>query len=281
MKIFLNQENKIKNIWWVAFFFLILASCLFPLIILADRFSFEITMAHQLIIIAIVSIICQLFRRKPIGELTGNLNLKWLKEFFTGLFMGALLMILPVFLLTMMGFIQWHANIFSFPMLWSGFSILLIAAITEELFFRGFLFQRLIQAFGNWPAQLIVAFLFLLTHINNPGMTGVLKTLASINIFIASIMFGIAYIKTASLAMPIGIHFMANFMQGTVLGFGVSGDKDPSLLKPVFDNVPIWLSGGNFGIEASILGLCFVIMITIYLHFWNPMKSNASLNKHT
>ena len=238
-------------------------------------------MAHQLIIIAIVSIICQLFRRKPIGELTGNLNLKWLKEFFTGLFMGALLMILPVFLLTMMGFIQWHANIFSFPMLWSGFSILLIAAITEELFFRGFLFQRLIQAFGNWPAQLIVAFLFLLTHINNPGMTGVLKTLASINIFIASIMFGIAYIKTASLAMPIGIHFMANFMQGTVLGFGVSGDKDPSLLKPVFDNVPIWLSGGNFGIEASILGLCFVIMITIYLHFWNPMKSNASLNKHT
>jgi uncharacterized protein len=112
-------------------------------------------------------------------------------------------------------------------------------------------------------------------------MTGVLKTLASINIFIASIMFGIAYIKTASLAMPLGLHFMANFMQGTVFGFGVSGDKDPSLLKPVFDNVPIWLSGGNFGIEASILGLCFVIMITIYLHFWNPTKSNASLNKHT
>jgi len=90
VKIFLNQENKIKNIWWVAFFFLILASCLFPLIILADRFSFEITMAQQLIIIAIVSIICQLFRRKPIGELTGNLNLMWLKEFFKGLLVSSI-----------------------------------------------------------------------------------------------------------------------------------------------------------------------------------------------
>jgi membrane protease YdiL (CAAX protease family) len=196
--------------------------------------------------------------------------LTWLKELFTGLINGAALMILPVLLLSIFGYIRWEVNAFSFSIFWPGFSILLLAAIAEELLFRGFLFQRLIQAFGNWPAQLIVASLFLLTHVNNPNMTGILKTLACINIFIASIMFGIAYIKTASLAMPLGLHFMANFMQGPILGFGVSGDKDPSIFKPVFENVPIWLSGGDFGIEASILGLCFVILMTIYLYFWNP-----------
>jgi len=70
-----------------------------------------------------------------------------------------------------------------------------------------------------------------------------------------------AFLKTKSLAMPLGLHFMANFTQGTILGFGVSGEKDPGLLKPVFDNAPVWLSGGDFGIEASATGLFFLILI--------------------
>lgn len=273
MSIFLNREKKIKNSWWVVIFFLLLSSFLFPLIMLADRLSFEITMAHQAIMISLVSIICQFLRRQPVSELTGRINLTWLKELFTGIVWGAALMILPVLLLTILGYIHWQVNVFSFSTLWPGFSILLLASITEELLFRGFVFQRLIQAFGNWPAQLIIAGLFLLTHMNNPGMTGILKTLASINIFVASLMFGIAFIKTKSLAMPIGLHSMANVMQGTILGFGVSGDMDPGLLKPTFEHAPRWLSGGDFGIEASILGLCFVIIITIYLYYWNPGKN--------
>lgn len=104
-------------------------------------------------------------------------------------------------------------------------------------------------------------------------MTGVVKALASINIFVASILFGIAYINTKSLAMPLGLHFMANFMQGTVLGFGVSGDNDPGLLRPIFKDAPLWLSGGDFGIEASLAGLFFLSMITVSLFFWRPAKA--------
>ncbi|HSN49402.1 MAG TPA: CPBP family intramembrane glutamic endopeptidase [Flavobacterium sp.] len=271
MTLFLNSERKIKNIWWVVLFFLILAAFLFLLIILSDRFSFEITMMHQAILILAVSIICQMLRNKPISELVGKFNLIWFKELSLGLLIGTVLMILPVLILTILGFINWQPNILSYKTIVSGFSLYLLVAVAEELLFRGFMFQRLIQAFGQWPAQLVLAGLFLLTHINNPGMTGTVKILASVNIFIASIMFGIAYLKTKSLAMPIGLHFMANFMQGTVLGFGVSGSKDPSLFKPVFDNAPIWLSGGEFGIEASILGLCFVILITICLYFCYPL----------
>ena len=98
------------------------------------------------------------------------------------------------------------------------------------------------------------------------------KLLASMNIFLASIMFGFAFIKTKSLAMPLGLHFMANYMQGTVLGFGVSGGEAPGLLHPVFNNAPIWLSGGDFGIEASIGGLCFVILMNVLLYLKYPSK---------
>ncbi|MCW3116735.1 MAG: hypothetical protein JWM28_817 [Chitinophagaceae bacterium] len=270
--IFLTTEKQLRNIWWVAIFLLMLAAFLFPLIILADHYSFEITMAHQAVLILIVSVICQLFTRKSLSNLTGRISYKWFKEFFWGSVIGAVLMILPAMLLTVFGYLNWQANAFSHSTILSGLTLFLAVAIGEEFLFRGFMFQRLVQSLGPWPAQLIIAGLFLLTHINNPGMIGVIRIIASINIFIASIMFGLAFLKTKSLAMPLGLHFMANFMQGTILGFGVSGGKDPSLLKPLFNKAPLWLSGGDFGIEASILGLCFVIVVTVSPYFWNPSK---------
>lgn len=54
--------------------------------------------------------------------------------------------------------------------------------------------------------------------------------------------------------MPIGIHFAANWVQGTLLGFGVSGNEDPGLLHPVFNSAPAWLTGGQFGLEAVYPG---------------------------
>jgi uncharacterized protein len=36
-------------------------------------------------------------------------------------------------------------------------------------------------------------------------------------------------------------------------------------LKPIINNAPAWLSGGNFGLEASVSGLVCVILITLIL----------------
>ena len=70
--------------------------------------------------------------------------------------------------------------------------------------------------------------------------------------------------------MPIGLHFMANLVQGTVLGFGVSGHNEFSLLKPVFKTAPNWLTGGDFGLEASLPGLVCVIITVVLLYRWKP-----------
>ena len=198
--VFLNTNQKVRSIWWVVIFFLILSLFLLPLIFLADYYGFEITFWHQVFLILAVSILCQAIRRRPFQELIGAIGTGWFRELFIGLMIGAALMILPALLLTLIGAIQWQVNELSFTAFASGISILVGAVLAEELLFRGFIFQRLIESLGQWPAQLIMAGMFLLTHLNNPGMTGITKTLASINIFIASILFGIAYIKTKKLA---------------------------------------------------------------------------------
>lgn len=272
-KIFLNPEEKLRDGWWIVIFFNILIAFLFPLIILADKYAVEITIIHQAFLIFIVSIICQFLRKNPMGNLTGCINKKWFSELVLGIGIGALLMILPAVALTLLGYVSWQINVFSYSTLISGIILFISVAIAEELLFRGFLFQRLLASIGEWPAQFIIAGLFLLTHLNNPGMTGIVKTFASVNIFIASLLFGLVYLKTKSLAMPIGLHFMANFTQGTLLGFGVSGDKEPSIVISNFNNAPMWLSGGEFGIEASVMGLFFLIVITFMVGFNNDFNN--------
>jgi hypothetical protein len=121
---------------------------------------------------------------------------------------------------------------------------------------------------GQWPAQLITAAFFLLTHLNNPGMTGAIKIMAGVNIFLASILFGLAFIRTRSLAMPLGLHWMANWTQGAILGFGVSGIRQLGFLKPVFGEAPAWLTGGPFGLEASAPGLICIVAALLLLIMW-------------
>jgi membrane protease YdiL (CAAX protease family) len=115
----------------------------------------------------------------------------------------------------------------------------------------------------------LIAVFFLLTHLNNPGMSGGIKVMASINIFLASILFGLAFLRTRSLAMPLGLHWMANWVQGGVLGFGVSGTEVTGLWKPVFGEAPFWLTGGPFGIEASLPGLICIVLMLIALYRMN------------
>ncbi|MBL0053003.1 MAG: hypothetical protein IPP29_16585 [Bacteroidetes bacterium] len=141
MNLFLSKEKKMLNIWWIVILFLLLSSLLFPLILLADRFSFEITMAHQAIMIAIVSIICQLLRRKPISELTGSINLVWLKELFTGLIIGAALMIFPVLLLSIFGYVHWEVNAFRFPLSGPVFQYFYLQQLPKSCFLEASFFK--------------------------------------------------------------------------------------------------------------------------------------------
>ncbi|MBL8102840.1 MAG: CPBP family intramembrane metalloprotease [Anaerolineales bacterium] len=267
---FLNSERQLRNGWWILVFLMVLVAFLLPVIIVAQQNNEEVSISTQALIIMLASFICQLLRRKPLAELLGKFSMRWFKELCLGSVIGSALMLIPALISGIFGWVYWRWNPENTSVLLP--SLLLFAGIAtaEELLFRGFVFQRLISGLGQWPAQLIIAVFFLLTHLNNPGMTGIIKVMASVNIFLASIMFGLAFVRTKSLAMPFGLHWMANWVQGGILGFGVSGTEQPGLLIPVFREAQIWLTGGQFGLEASLPGLVCLIVILLFLYKWKP-----------
>jgi len=271
MNPFLSSEHQLRNGWWILIFFLVLASILIPTLIAAHYYAMDVSIGLQAVILGLVSLICQLLRREPLTELLGKFDARWFKELCLGSLVGSALMLVPALIMRIFGWVDWQWNPTGFSALVSSVFLFVGVAAAEELLFRGFVFQRLISGLGQWPTQLIVASFFLLTHMDNPGMTGSIRVMASANIFLASFLFGLAFIRTKSLAMPLGLHFMANLMQGGVLGIGVSGSTDQlGLLEPIYAGNPEWLTGGQFGLEASIIGLFFVVVTLILLYLWKP-----------
>jgi uncharacterized protein len=271
---FLNSERQLRNGWWILIFFLVLSAFLVPVLIAAQKNNVEVSVGTQAIIILLASMICQLLRRKPLAELFGKFDAQWLKELCVGSMVGSAFMLIPALILGMFDWVHWQWNPEGFSVLSSSLLLFAGVAVAEELLFRGFVFQRLIAGTGQLTAQLIIAAYFLLTHLNNPGMTGNIKVMASINIFLASILFGLAFIRTKSLAMPLGLHFMANFVQGGALGFGVSGTAQSGLLIPNFGIAPMWLTGGQFGLEASLPGLLCVVVTLLVLYTRKEKSGN-------
>lgn len=272
---FLNAAGQLRNGWWIALFMLLLAGVIAPLILLAGDSGGDVPIAVQTLALLVVSVLCQKMRRKPLAELFGALDWRWPRELALGALLGAALMLAPALALLTIGAVRFVPSAAGVSALFPGLVLFAGVAAAEELMFRGFVFQRLIDGLGVWPAQAIVALFFVLTHSTALEAVGPLSWLAGANIAMASVMFGLAFVRTRSLAMPLGLHFAANFVQGSILGFGVSGDGDAGLLRPVFQG-PDWLTGGAFGLEASAPGFAGVILVaTLLLLAW-PRAGKAS-----
>lgn len=265
-KLFLNREKRLHDAWWVAIFLAVLTAALLPAMLLSIQMQHELSVWEQAGIIVFATLIVQLLRRRPFTEVIGRVNGRAFTNLGVGIALGFLLMATPAVVLWIGGFVQFSLTTLRAEPIIAAVAFMAGVAFAEELLFRGVLFQRLISAVGEWPAQIAVGLLFVLTHLGNPGMEGTAKILAGVNIFLASILFGKAFLRSKGLALPIGLHFMANVTQGVVLGFGVSGNDTASLLVPQFAIDKPWLTGGAFGLEASAPGLIILsIMLACFV----------------
>lgn len=264
MNAFLNSRHQVRNGWWILIFFAVLASMLIPLLVLTGG---DVSIGAQAVIVAIASCVCQLLRRRPVSEVTGRLDRHWPVQLLAGCAFGAALMLIPAGFLRVLGSVRWEWSGVSLTSVAATIPLVLAVAATEELLFRGFIFQRLIDGAGATLAQLILAAYFLLTHAGGLATAGDVRYLASTNIFIASLLFGLSFLRTRSLALPLGLHFGANFTQGSILGFGVSGTIETAALVPLRHG-PDWMTGGKFGLEGSMPGLIAVAAATAILYRW-------------
>lgn len=126
--------------------------------------------------------------------------------------------------------------------------------LLEELLARLVIFRLLASAFCVKPALLLSAALFGAAHFFNPAAS--ISSTIAIAVE-AGLTFAGFYLLTGRIWMSVGAHAGWNFAQGAIFGARVSGmPSDGSLLVSVpRTDAPLWLSGGSFGPEASLLAV--------------------------
>jgi len=135
------------------------------------------------------------------------------------------------------------------------------AGVVEEILFRGVIFRIAEESLGSWLALVLSAALFGAIHLLNQNAT----LLSGVAIMLeAGVLLAAAYMLTRRLWFPIGMHVAWNFVQGGVFGVAVSGTTPRGLLQGVLDG-PVWLSGGAFGAEASIVAIALCLSVAVVL----------------
>jgi membrane protease YdiL (CAAX protease family) len=143
---------------------------------------------------------------------------------------------------------HWTGNKVPAGTLFATFNVLVLSALNEELVFRGFPLQVLIEGVGEWPAIVGFSALFGAIHLNNPNAT----YLGTLNTVVAGILLSLAYIRTRSLWTSYALHVGWNLGLGFIFGFPLSGLDIASLWTTgIAGNETIL--GGGYGPEGGLL----------------------------
>lgn len=206
---------------------------------------------------------------------------RWWLDFGFGLALGALLM---TFIFCSEWLVGWvtviqpfqAANIaLPFPIvILEPLIVFGVVGITEELLARGYQLRNLAEGlhFQQWGAQravvaawLVSSLCFGLLHVNNPHSSWH-STLA---LMLVGLFFGLGFVLTGELAIPIGLHITWNFFQGSVFGFPVSGrDFGNITILAIRQTGPELWTGGAFGPEAGLLGLAATVIGCCAILLW-------------
>lgn len=153
---------------------------------------------------------------------------------------------------------QWASSANAGSVLISSIGAALGAAIIEELIFRGLMFQA-IDKLGGKPLALAVTSLFFgVAHLGNPGAT--LWSAFAIALE-AGVLLGAAFLWRRNLWFAMGLHFAWNAIEG-LLGIPVSGHSAAGLFTVEVNGAAL-LTGGDFGLEGSIVPVVISLLISI------------------
>lgn len=277
--IFLNKDNKIRNGWKILIFFaifivlLLLLNLSFALFLpITDIFIGELI---ALISVAISTFLMMKFLEKKNFEDVGlRLKPNVIYELSFGLSLGFIMITLVVVVNLIFGYYKYELTLNQiYPQILKALFLFLMVAFFEEILFRGYPFQRLIDGTSPIVATLIFSLIFSIAHLQNPNV----NLIALLNIFLAGVWLSASYIKTRSLWLPISLHFSWNFFQGYFYSLPVSGSI---LVEPAF-NVEISseniISGGKFGPEGSVITSFVLIIATIFI-LKNKRLSDAKIS---
>lgn len=137
-------------------------------------------------------------------------------------------------------------------MTWLMIPTFLLLAFHEEVVFRGYLYQNLLDIHRPRFGLVFSSTVFWLVHSLNPAAWS--SPIVSVNLFGAGIVLALAYRAAGNIWFPTAVHFGWNFAQGMLFGVPVSGIHFKGFINWQVDPAaPIWLTGGDFGFEGSVV----------------------------
>jgi membrane protease YdiL (CAAX protease family) len=174
-----------------------------------------------------------------------------------GAVLGGLILMASIGLLIAMGAARWAPDLgqFSGQALALGLLLCFFNVTTQNLLVRSYIFQELWAKYGARIAIVVTTILFVALHAA-PISQGTQGLIAGANILLASVLLGLAYVRSGALWLPIGIHLGWNGLQGPVLGINVTGAELSLGHWRVFEffGDPL-LTGGDMGVEGGLVGL--------------------------
>jgi membrane protease YdiL (CAAX protease family) len=268
--VFINKQNNLRAGWRITLFLLLQVSLSLGIVgILHLLLRIPETVGNAVtyvILIGTTFLVLRLVDHRPFKSvglpLHPRLGVEWGQGVLLSLFMISLVFIVEY----AFGFIhmQWRGSspdaigtslvTTLLVFIWFGFG--------EELLFRGYLFQTLIEGTNQYIAVIIMSVLFGAAHIANPNATA----LGVANTVLAGIWLSVAYLKTRTLWFPTALHATWNFFQGFVYSFPVSGlHLGGGSLFVLKQGGPDWVTGGSYGPEAGVLTTLVLLAAIVYI----------------
>jgi len=173
------------------------------------------------------------------------------RQFIFGAMLGFSLYATCVLILVALGYCTIEAT-GNWQVLVPGIALTLGTGFYEELWFRGAIFRLTEEWFGSWIAIIVSSLVFGFAHLSTEGATVMDVTFISIE---AGLLLAAAYMLTRRLWLCIGFHAAWNFTQGSVFSGAVSGTQEPTGLIKTTMHGPELITGGSFGMEASVVAL--------------------------
>ncbi len=160
-----------------------------------------------------------------------------------------------------------------------GTLVFVLSGYVEELVFRLTLLSGWWRLTGSAPVALAVSAVAAgAFHLATTSHTTALSVASST---LGGVMYGVAFVRTGRLWLPLGIHVGWNWVQGTLLGFTVSGTDDYSgALVQVHTSGAAWLGGGDYGPEGSLfslVGRAAVIALVVVVTRPQPSEDSSSM----
>ena len=192
---------------------------------------------------------------------------RWSANIPVGLCAGAVPILLSFGVVTALGGFELRGVRFSPAAIWY-LVPLILAAFHEEILFRSYLLQNLLDMRRPMFGVLFTSVIFWLVHGLNPAAWS--TPFVGINLLLAGVLLALAYMVSDNIWFPTAMHFAWNYFQGPILGIPVSGLPMQGMIDlRVNDAAHPYLTGGPFGLEGSAVcaGVQVIVIAILFVAY--------------